>query len=240
VVEDNYMKNARKKTILIIVLFVILPLIMIGTDYSLAKADKSPIFSVRTAIYKDGGTQLFIGLGYKIINYNELDGRKDVEFIPFFVGEEGEEEEEVTINSSETEVDDLDHVISDYIVQFNKDKYFPTEKQFEVHHIYGTAEIDDLVEVYLYSLYAGFNRATKDEGQSGRSGPALVKLKKTNDTYSVVEYKEPGDGDMYVESIYEMFPDSYAEQAINDTDYVRKKLDEELEAKVAEWLAEGN
>jgi hypothetical protein len=231
------MKNARKKTIMIIALFVSLPFIMIGTDYSLAKVDRSPIFSVRTAIYKDGGTQLFIGLGYKIINYNELDGRKDVEFIPFFAGEEGEE---VTTNSSETKIDDLDRAISDYIVYYNKDKYFPTEKQFEVHHIYGIAEIDGLVEVYLYSLYTGFNRATKDEGQSGRSGPALVKLKKTNDGYSVVDYKEPGDGDMYVESIYEMFPVNYAEQAINETDNVRKKLDEQIKAKVAEWLAEGN
>ncbi|MFN7253403.1 MAG: hypothetical protein ACK4M9_21920 [Anaerobacillus sp.] len=232
------MKNVRKKTIMIIALFVSLPFIMIGTDYSLALADKSPIFSVRTAIYKDGGTQLFVGLGYKVINYNELDGRTDVEFIPFFAG--GEEEEEVTTNSNETKTDDLDLLISDYIVYYNKYKYFPTEKQFEVHHIYGTEEIDGLVEVYLYSLYTGFNRATKDEGQSGRSGPALVKLKKTNDGYSVVEYKEPGDGDMYVESIYEMFPDNYAEQAINDTDNVRKKLDEQIKAKVADWLAEGN
>jgi hypothetical protein len=60
---------------------------MIGTDYCLAKANKSPIFAIRTAVYKDGGTKDYIGLGYKIRKYNKLDGRKDAVFIPFFTSD---------------------------------------------------------------------------------------------------------------------------------------------------------
>ena len=47
-------------------------------DYSLAKNNLRPIFVVRTGIYKDGGTKEYIGLGYKVIKFNTLDGRKDI------------------------------------------------------------------------------------------------------------------------------------------------------------------
>jgi hypothetical protein len=222
-----------KKHLKVLIIFLaILPFIMIGTDYSLAQANKSPIFSVRTAIYKDGGTKTYVGLGYKIINYNELDGRKDVEFIPFFAANESSTSEQ-TMNVT----DEMDRVISEFIIDYNKDQFFETEKQFEVHKVYGTKETDGIIEVYIYSLYMGFNRGTKDQEQSGRSGPALIKLKKEKDTYSVIEYIEPEDGEMYVESIYEMFPKSYAKKAISDTGYVNQ-LDAEIKKKVAKWLEE--
>lgn len=79
------MEKTRK--IIVITLLVILPFVMIGTDYCLAKANKSPIFAIRTAIYKDGGTKDYVGLGYKIRKYNKLDGRKDTVFIPFFASD---------------------------------------------------------------------------------------------------------------------------------------------------------
>lgn len=84
------MKKGRK--VVVITLLVILPFVMIGTDYCLAQADKSPIFAIRTAIYKDGGTKDYIGLGYKIRKYNKLDGRKDAVFIPFFASDNEQRE----------------------------------------------------------------------------------------------------------------------------------------------------
>lgn len=207
------------------------PLIMIGTDYCLAVFNISPIFSVRTAIYKDGGTRDYVGLGYKVINYNQLDGRTDVVFIPFFRSEN--EEVEQTFDVTE----EINSMISEFIVNHNQDKYGETEKQFEAHKVYGAKQVDGITEVYIYSLYMGFNRATKDQEQSGRSGPALIKLRKENATYSVIEYVEPLDGEMYVESINEMFPKRYAKQAISDTGHV-EDLVEEIKKKVAAWLAE--
>lgn len=83
------MKKGRK--VIVITLLVFFSFIMIGTDYYLARANKSPIFAIRTAIYKDGGTKDYIGLGYKIRKYNKLDGRKDAVFIPFFTSDNEKE-----------------------------------------------------------------------------------------------------------------------------------------------------
>ncbi|WP_052342764.1 hypothetical protein [Bacillus sp. EB01] len=70
----------------IITTLLILAAIMMGTkDYHLAKADKPPAFSILKEIYKDGGTRVYTGLGYKVIDFNQLDGRKDVVFIPFYI-----------------------------------------------------------------------------------------------------------------------------------------------------------
>ena len=82
---------------------------------------------------------------------------------------------------------EMNSVISNYILDYNKDKYSETEKQFEAHMVYDAREIDGVIEVYLYSLYMGFNRASKDEEQSGGSFQVLFKLKKENHTYSVIE-----------------------------------------------------
>jgi hypothetical protein len=38
---------------------------------------------------KDGGTSEYLGLGYKIIDYNKIDGRKDVVFIPLYINKWG-------------------------------------------------------------------------------------------------------------------------------------------------------
>lgn len=39
------------------------------TDFSLAKANKSPLFAVPIVKYKDGGSSEYYGLGYKVIKY---------------------------------------------------------------------------------------------------------------------------------------------------------------------------
>ena len=33
-----------------------------------------PIFCIKIGAYSDGGTKEYLGLGYKIIDYNKLDG----------------------------------------------------------------------------------------------------------------------------------------------------------------------
>lgn len=53
---------------------------MIRTDYHLAKEEKQPIFAKKTTMAKDGGTIEYLGLGYKVTDYNKIDGRQDIEF----------------------------------------------------------------------------------------------------------------------------------------------------------------
>ena len=44
------------------------------TDFSLAKINKSPIFSIPISMHKDGGSTEYYGLGYKVIKYVNLTG----------------------------------------------------------------------------------------------------------------------------------------------------------------------
>ncbi|MCA1029655.1 hypothetical protein LCL95_01255 [Bacillus timonensis] len=75
----------KKGVTIIISLVMLLLIVMFFVDYRLAVHQKPPFFAIKTAIYKDGGTQEYIGFGYKILDYNSLDGRDDVVFISAIV-----------------------------------------------------------------------------------------------------------------------------------------------------------
>ncbi|MEG1059059.1 MAG: hypothetical protein RSE00_03610 [Clostridia bacterium] len=61
-----------------IILFIFLALLIIyRIDLSRARCDKRPIFCIKIKTYDDGGSGEYIGLGYKIIDYNATYGRKD-------------------------------------------------------------------------------------------------------------------------------------------------------------------
>lgn len=51
---------------------IVLSLGMGITDYFRARCDDIPIFAVKTATLKDGGTKIYYGIGYKVISYNQL------------------------------------------------------------------------------------------------------------------------------------------------------------------------
>ncbi|CEG26238.1 hypothetical protein [Bacillus sp. B-jedd] len=74
----------RKITYLLLVIFTLV--LFFSVDYNLAKNNKPPVFAINTEIYKDGGTKEYQGIGYKVLDYNELDGegRQDVVFISKF------------------------------------------------------------------------------------------------------------------------------------------------------------
>ena len=46
---------------------------------SVSKYEKGPYFAILTKRYKDGGTREYTGLGYKVIKYNQVQGRRDIE-----------------------------------------------------------------------------------------------------------------------------------------------------------------
>ena len=55
-------------------------LIMITIDViSVARYNKGPYFTIPVKEYKDGGTKEYIGFGYKVIDYNQIQGRRDKE-----------------------------------------------------------------------------------------------------------------------------------------------------------------
>jgi len=57
--------------VLLIILGVWLSIFLV--DFICVKTIKRPIFMIRTLIYKDGGTKVYHGLGYKVIKCNTLE-----------------------------------------------------------------------------------------------------------------------------------------------------------------------
>lgn len=79
--EEHYKKDRNyKKLINVVFALIIVFLIMITVDViSVARYDVGPFFAIPLEKYKDGGSKAYFGLGYKVIKYNQLQGRRDKE-----------------------------------------------------------------------------------------------------------------------------------------------------------------
>jgi hypothetical protein len=54
-------------------------------DYKLAVQEIPPKFAFKKSVLKDGGSTVYLGFGYIITDYNQMDGRNDIQFTsPFF------------------------------------------------------------------------------------------------------------------------------------------------------------
>ena len=73
--------NPKTKKIINICFYAILILCVLFTiDHILVtKYNKGPFLAIKTATYKDGGTKVQYGLGYKVIKYHQIQGRRDTE-----------------------------------------------------------------------------------------------------------------------------------------------------------------
>lgn len=126
----------------------------------------------------------------------------------------------------------MDDAISNYIIKKYSTSFSDTEKQFEVHKVYGTNELNGVITVYMWSYYAGFNKSTGVQEQSGQSLAAVIRLKEKEGAYSVIDYTEPQDGSLYQSSLKKMFPKRYIRKVHNDSgniDELRKEMDNKVE-----------
>lgn len=131
----------------------------------------------------------------------------------------------------------IDEVISDYIISYNKTRYLESDKAFEAHKLLGTEEKNGLVNAYIYSLYEGYSFVDgKFKEVSGGFLPALVVLKNGSSGYTVIQYKEPTDGSEYAPSIRKMFPEKYANQVLSGSVDAGSELQEQINVKAREWL----
>ena len=64
---------------IICILIIILAITTIVDVISVSKYGKGPYFAIKTNTYNDGGTKVYHGIGYKVIKYNQLQGRRDIE-----------------------------------------------------------------------------------------------------------------------------------------------------------------
>ena len=83
-VEVKVKKNPNYKKIINICFAIIMAiLIMIAVDViSVGRYNRGPYFAIKTKEYDDGGTKEYVGLGYKVIEYNQIGGRQGKEIGP--------------------------------------------------------------------------------------------------------------------------------------------------------------
>jgi len=67
-----------------VIVLIIFLFVMIRTDYHLAKQDKQPKFAIETRESKEKDVLIYKGFGYHIVDFNQVKGRNDVVFVPFY------------------------------------------------------------------------------------------------------------------------------------------------------------
>ena len=87
--EDDYddeinldSKKLKRTKLIVNIVFtiIVLLIIMVATDIiCVSRFNKGPFFAIPTHTYNDGGTKEYCGLGYKVIKYHQLQGRRDKE-----------------------------------------------------------------------------------------------------------------------------------------------------------------
>lgn len=78
-INDGDEKQKTIKKIINIVFYAILTaiLLIIIDVVCITKFNIGPFFAIRANVYKDGGTKVYYGIGYKVIKYNQKQGRRN-------------------------------------------------------------------------------------------------------------------------------------------------------------------
>ena len=75
-----------KKISTIIMIVIIVIGVLVTTDIILVtKVGVGPFLAINTKTYDDGGTKEYYGLGYKVIKYNQVVGRRDTVIGSWFI-----------------------------------------------------------------------------------------------------------------------------------------------------------
>ena len=87
------MKKGIKIFLIILGVIIILGLIFFAVDYSRVQKQEKPIFCINYSTLRDGGTKAYIGLGYKVIDFNMLNGYNEMKIGSWFMQYEDLESE---------------------------------------------------------------------------------------------------------------------------------------------------
>lgn len=121
--EDSEVKYSKSNDNLFMKIFniffviAIISMIIITIDViCVARYNNGPYFAIKTNTYKDGGTKVYYGIGYKVIKYNQLEGRRDMQ-IGFW---------NMPYSTIATKVEDIDLAI-----EFQNDPIKTSEKYYK-------------------------------------------------------------------------------------------------------------
>ena len=113
------MKKVLELIVAIIIAIVVLGGVTFLIDCSSIKSGKKPIIAVSVSQWDDGGTTEYMGLGYRIIDFNMLNGYDDIKIGSWFMRAEDFKVEYEKYNNIEiikpAEDENLEDMISDNI-----------------------------------------------------------------------------------------------------------------------------
>ena len=99
------MKKGIKILLIILGVIIILGLTFFTVDYNRVQKQEKPIFCVKDAIANDGGTEEYLGLGYKVIDFNRYNGYDEMKIGSWFMKYEDFEDEYKEYGSAVEEID---------------------------------------------------------------------------------------------------------------------------------------
>lgn len=142
-------------------------------------------------------------------------------------------------NSNNMANENIKKAVGQAIIRKGQEAYRKGERATEGHIILETEEKGNVVKVYTISSfgYFGFenNIFTKISG-SGAIPTVMTFLKNRDNGYSLIEYKEPEDGEGCMESIKKMFPERLWNKVLSNDDTSYSKLVALQENQAKEYL----
>ena len=79
------MKKILKILFVLVGIVIILGVVFFVIDYNRVRKQENPIFCINNVTYKDGGTKEYLGLGYKVIDFNLVNGYDDIKIGTWFM-----------------------------------------------------------------------------------------------------------------------------------------------------------
>ena len=206
------MKKLLKVVGLILVILIILGIIFFIIDYSRVKNNETPLFCILKDEANDGGTKIYLGLGYKVIDFHTLAEYDDIKIGSWFMDyndfeeemKEYEKEFEEELNKNKEyainlfELEEISSITIDTLAQYDNEKEFKDEETIEE----------------IYEVFADKKTSIESVNDIPVNPDILyfVKLKNNSGNYkSAYIYKK--DNQYYIEQpyngIYQVTEDEY-------------------------------
>lgn len=140
---------------------------------------------------------------------------------------------------AELDKKNLDSVVHNYILEYNKNRYYTGEIGFSAYKVYETKrEGKNLVLFTVVQYYRlGFENDQFTVVSGSGAIPTVIKLKiNENQEYEVVEYSEPRDGKESISFIRSLFPENIVDIMMENDEALVQELWKSLESQARAYL----
>ena len=136
------MKKGLKITLIVLEMFVLLALIFFTIDYSRVQKQEKPIFCILKDEVNDGGTKIYLGIGYKVIDFHTLAGFDNIKIGTWLMDYDDFKKEIIKNSNSKTEdmykvkYEKLENIELDYdLAKMVEDRCYILMNSNTVYHI---------------------------------------------------------------------------------------------------------